>query len=102
MRLHRPHAGYVLAWGGDLDEIGECADWPTKRRRDLDAALDAEAAAYGRPPPAATSAGWAPRLPTSCSGYEKASHAASPQTPRTKQHPTSKAVIGDGDADSPP
>lgn len=63
MRLHRPHAGFVLAWGGDLDEMGRCADWPTKRRRDLDAALDAEAAAYGRPPPAATSAGWAPPTP---------------------------------------
>lgn len=59
MRLHRPHLGFVLAWGGDLGEMGKLANWPTRRRRDLDAVLNAEATVYGTAP-AASSAGWAP------------------------------------------
>lgn len=62
MRLHRPRTGFVLAWGGDLGEMGKFANWPSKRRRDLDAALDAETNAYGAAP-AAASPGWAPVTP---------------------------------------
>lgn len=62
MRLSPPRAGYSLAWGGDLGDMATFANWSTRRRRDLDAALDAETNAYGAAP-AAASPGWAPVTP---------------------------------------
>lgn len=62
MRLRPPRAGFNCAFSGDLGDMATFANWPTKRRRDLDAALNAETAAYGTAPvPAA--AGWAPVTP---------------------------------------
>lgn len=102
MRLHRPRAGFVLAWGGELDERGAVANGPSECRRDLDAALDAEAAAYGRPPPAASSAGWAPPTPDLLQRVREGLSRYLDPDPAGRQRPTGKEVIGDGDADCPP
>lgn len=59
MRLSPPRAGYSLAWGGDLGDMATFANWSTRRRRDLNAALHAEAASFDTEP-ASCPAEWAP------------------------------------------
>ncbi len=63
MRLREPRRGFGLAWGGDLGAEVSQTNAPTRRRRDLDAALEAEAEIYGAAPHAESAARWAPVTP---------------------------------------
>ena len=63
MRQRPPRTGFALAFSGELGEQTEFANWPATPRRDLDAAIAAEATAHNRPPPAASSTGWAETTP---------------------------------------
>ena len=63
MRLREPRRGFGLAWGGNLGTEVSHTNAPTRRHRDLDAALEAEAETYGEAPHAESAAGWAPVTP---------------------------------------